>query len=401
MRRPHGSSFSSSASTVRVLYVTLFDPNDQTFGAGVRNHAIVDALAARYDLHVAVATTEAGAATWRMALADRSFTCHRLAPALTWPAAGGPRPHASELGRGAFGPAFTRLCAQLQPDILWFYQKYPLRTVGYRMPAPAVVDFDEVTWRKHWLATQVAQPAYRPYLLAKTLFNSAEDHWIAQRAQAVTLSNPGEFGWLKTRRAKVLLPNGFSFPPVFPAERRPRPRILFLGSLCYHPNIDGLNWFCREVWPQLLTQAPDAWLDVVGRYDERTAALADLPHVTRHGFVPDLAPILARSALSIAPLRIVTGTRIKILESWANGLPVVSTTAGAEGLDARHGQNVLLAESAEDFAAACVELLSNPDLGRRLAFDAFIQGQRTYDWRAITAVVDRVVQIAARDRQGS
>lgn len=263
------------------------------------------------------------------------------------------------------------------------------------MPKPAVVDFDEVTWRKHWLALWVTRPVHRPHLLAKVLFNCLEDHWIAQRAQVIALSNPDEWGWLRTRRAQVLIPNGFTFPPALPAERRRQPRILFLGSLCYHPNIDGLTWFCREVWPRILAQAPGAWLDVAGRYDERVAGLANLPHVTLHGFVPDLAPVLARSALSIAPLRIVTGTRIKILEAWANGLPVVSTTAGAEGLDARHGQNLLLADSAEDFAVACVELLTNPDQGRRLALEAFLQAKRTHDWGAIAPAVERAVQAAA------
>lgn len=146
------------------------------------------------------------------------------------------------------------------------------------------------------------------------------------------------------------------------------PELVFVGSLTYEPNIDGLEHFVAEVLPRVRAAVPDAVLRIVGQGDEpRVTALAAAPGVELVGQVPSVTPELARAAAAVVPLRFGGGTRIKILEALAHGVPVVSTTVGAEGLGVRHEEHALIADTPDDLAAACVRILRDPALGAQLA----------------------------------
>lgn len=94
------------------------------------------------------------------------------------------------------------------------------------------------------------------------------------------------------------------------------------------------------------------------------------------------------------PLRIAGGTRIKILESWAKGLPVVSTSIGCEGLGAEDGKHLLIGDTPEDFAEKCIVLLSSPILGQKLAQEAFNYGKETFDWEGLYPILDKALSLA-------
>ncbi len=145
-------------------------------------------------------------------------------------------------------------------------------------------------------------------------------------------------------------------------------QLLFIGSLHWAPNLDGLQWLLREVWPRVLEGAPHAHLTVVGRAPKE--ALPAAPHVTFEGFVEDERPAYARARAVLVPLRFGSGVRIKILTALAMRRAVVSTRLGAEGIPLRDGEQVLLADDAHAFAEATLSLLRAPDRAEAIAEQA-------------------------------
>lgn len=158
-------------------------------------------------------------------------------------------------------------------------------------------------------------------------------------------------------------------------------RVTFVGGLHWPPNAQGVRWFLKTVWPLLRRRAPGTVLTIIGRKGrEAIGATADSA-VEAPGYVDDPAPYLAQTAVFIVPLRAAGGMRVKILDAWSWGLPVVSTTLGAEGVCARHGENLLLADDPESFAAAVATLMSDAQLAGRLAAAGRRSVEQNYDWR--------------------
>jgi glycosyltransferase involved in cell wall biosynthesis len=167
----------------------------------------------------------------------------------------------------------------------------------------------------------------------------------------------------------VTVPNTYDRPatPLGRAEVPDPPVVLFQGTLSYVPNVDGARWFTSAVLPLLQQRVPGVQVRLVGTPSESVKRLHRPPAVTVVGRVDRMEDELARADLSIVPIRYGGGTRLKILESFAHRLPVVSTTMGAEGLDVVDGEHLLLADDPEGFAAASGRALSDPGLRRVLA----------------------------------
>jgi glycosyltransferase involved in cell wall biosynthesis len=168
--------------------------------------------------------------------------------------------------------------------------------------------------------------------------------------------------------------------------------ILYLGALDSHPNRDALALLLDEVFPAVLRRRPSARLLLVGRNPPdwvRTKAQA-LPNTEVHANVADVRPYLARSAVLAVPLRIGGGSRVKILEAFAAGLPVVSTRVGAEGLDVQAGRELLLEDGVEEMARALVEVLQHPAAARDRADRARRLVGACYDWEALARKLELV-----------
>jgi glycosyltransferase involved in cell wall biosynthesis len=182
----------------------------------------------------------------------------------------------------------------------------------------------------------------------------------------------------------VTVPNGVD-PQVFapgPAAMDV-PDVVFLATMHYDPNADGACWFVREVWPRLRAIHPDLRLSLVGgRPPARVQALAG-DGVSLHPMVPSVLPYYRGARLSVVPLRSGSGTRIKILEAAAVGTPQVSTSLGAEGLAVRHGEHLLIADGAETFAQACLDVLGDPTAAAARAERARELVQDTYAWDSV------------------
>jgi polysaccharide biosynthesis protein PslH len=160
-----------------------------------------------------------------------------------------------------------------------------------------------------------------------------------------------------------------------------RRRVLFVGAMDYHANIEGAIFFARDVWPELAKSLPDAVFTIVGRNPAATVrSLADGERIEVTGTVPDVRPYYRDAWLAVVPLRVGGGTRLKILEAMAAGVPVISTALGAEGLSAKPGQDYLLADSAAEMAHAALTLARDPAHHARIAAAGRELARSRYDW---------------------
>ena len=175
--------------------------------------------------------------------------------------------------------------------------------------------------------------------------------------------------------------------------RRPDPKqILFLGSLDWRPNLDAIDVLLARVMPQVIAAEPDARLSIVGR-NPPPALIRRLrreSNVELHADVDDVRPYLARSALMAVPLRIGGGSRLKILEAIASGLPVVSTRIGCEGLIFEHGRDLSVVENEDQMAAAIVETIRNPTRAAEMVRSGRNVIDAHYDW---SRLADRLEQV--------
>lgn len=158
-------------------------------------------------------------------------------------------------------------------------------------------------------------------------------------------------------------------------------KIVFVGAMDYHPNEDAVTWFASEMWPGIRRRFPDMRFLIVGRKPTAAvSALAAQPGIEVLGTVPDVRPYYAGALAVVVPLRWGSGTRLKILEAMAAGVPVVSTTLGAEGLETRHGEEILIADSAAEMQKAIVAVHEDAGLRERLISRGRERVRCTYDW---------------------
>jgi sugar transferase (PEP-CTERM/EpsH1 system associated) len=158
---------------------------------------------------------------------------------------------------------------------------------------------------------------------------------------------------------------------------------IFIGSLEYKPNVDGICWFCREVWPEVHRRLPRATLSLVGRRPARAVRrLEGMPGIVLVGQVPDVRPYLSRAAVSIVPLRIARGIQLKMLESLAMGKATIATPMAIEGLGLEPGVHVLAASSPAEWVEALVRLLQSPDLRARIGSSGRHFVEQNHDWDA-------------------
>jgi glycosyltransferase involved in cell wall biosynthesis len=176
------------------------------------------------------------------------------------------------------------------------------------------------------------------------------------------------------------------------------PRILHLGTMFWPPNIEGVLWFAQAILPHVLHEVPNARFTIAGKnpppevqaLGEAASPLAS--HIEVTGFVPDPEILLATSRVFVVPLLAGGGMRVKILDGWQWGLPIVSTTIGAEGILTEPGANILLADEPEAFAAAVVRVLQNDELACRLRENGRAWVERHYNWREVYQRVDEVYE---------
>jgi len=259
---------------------------------------------------------------------------------------------------------------------------------GYRLPSEVKIIVDQ-----HNIEHELLQRTYeREVAWSRKWYNWLESRLLkpieierCRRADVVLVTSQREFFLLKNmllRNVIKVVPNGVDID-IFQntSPRETSNQIVFTGAMDYYPNIDAVLFFAEQCWPLIQTQVPGANWQIVGRNPPPEVwKLAQLPGVTVTGSVPDVRPYLAASAVAIAPLRIGSGTRLKILEALAMQKAVVSTGIGCEGLSVESGKHLMIADQPEAFVQAIMELLSNPVLRVALGSAGRALVEADYSW---------------------
>lgn len=200
-----------------------------------------------------------------------------------------------------------------------------------------------------------------------------------------------------------VIPNGVDCQKFFfkgaTAEEESN-RIVFTGNFGYPPNRRSMLFFLKNVLPLVRNQFPSVRLAVVGNEVERLGDLLGSPGVEGMGFVPDLRSHIARAAISVVPIRVGAGVPNKLLEAFATGTAVVATPMACGDLPVQHGEHLLLADAARDFADATVRLLRNPELRLQLAFRARRLVETQYSLQAMSQKLEEILLRTIRSEPG-
>jgi polysaccharide biosynthesis protein PslH len=185
-------------------------------------------------------------------------------------------------------------------------------------------------------------------------------------------------------------------------QSSPRAKILiFTASFSYAPNVTAAHWLIDEIFPQVQALHPDSQLFLVGASPSPSMEAAAMHNSNIHipGRVPDMRPYLAQSTIAIVPLKQGGGTRLKILEAFASRLPVISTTKGAEGINAEPNRHLMLGDTTAELVAAIDQLWRSPTIADAIADAAYDLVEQDYSWGAITQRLAQLIQPSGRSAQ--
>ena len=297
-------------------------------------------------------------------------------------------------------------------DLVWFERAATFDLVGRPHLGPTIVDLVDLEDTKARLRARIikAQLPRRKGVaslrqtaaLAQARVNARDwrafQHSVAREVDRVVLSSDLDVRQSGLGNA-VVVPNTYERPEraAGHVEVGKPPVILFQATFDYAPNMDAVDWLVDEVAPRIRARVPEIEIRLVGK---------PVPGVTRRhwpaavtvvGVVPAMEQELARADLAVVPIRFGSGTRLKILESFAHRVPVVSTTIGAEGLDVEEGVHLLLADDPDTFARACERLLTEPDLRKRLVDAAQERYLERYECSAASDSIHVLVREVAGD----
>lgn len=183
-----------------------------------------------------------------------------------------------------------------------------------------------------------------------------------------------------------VVPNAIRIPKE--QELTDTPTLMFLGTMTYQPNVVAADYLIKHIWPTIISAIPDARLFIAGSKPELLSSFAGNPAgVEFLGFVDDLEKLYSTTKVVCCPILSGGGTRIKILEAAAYGKPVVSTTIGAEGIGLKEGEEILMRDDPRSFADACIQLLTNTDVARKMGHSIRSAIAEKYDIDAVSRTI--------------
>lgn len=278
----------------------------------------------------------------------------------------------------------------------------PACNVPKNLPVPVVLfqhNVEAEIWRRHYeVAKHPVKRAYFKNQYKRMLRFEKEacnrfDHVIAVSEQDAELMKK-DYGATRVTAQPTGVDIDF-FKPQPDAKRVPN-ELVFLGSMDWLPNEDGVGWFADEIFGKLKAKCPEAKLKIVGRNPSaKVKKLAEIPGIEVTGTVPDVREYLAKSAALVVPLRIGGGTRLKIYEAMAMGIPVVSTTVGAEGLPLEPNEHFLKADDPESFAEACAKVIKDPAAAAAMGTRGADYVRARFGWDGVAAQFAEVCRRAA------
>ena len=408
-----------------VLVVSPMAPSPPRFGAQARTHGLLSNLAKSHELAALVLhdndeTPRASGPAMQSYCREVTFVRNphvasgwrrRALQARSWLSRQSYQRHLFAVP--AFQAALDQVLGSRRFDVIFvclpYLAHYRLRRSPPGTVAPAVViDSHDIGYD---LARQVAASRAPLGQRVHASFNwpklAREELAAYNTADGVCVCSVADQKRLATdapSATTVVIPNAADVEHLQPRRSDPAPdgrTVLFFGLLATVPNVDGVRYFLREIWPLIIAARPDARFVVIGA-DPAPAILAHAgPGVTIVGPVDDLRPHLSAASVVVVPLRLGSGTRLKILEAWAMARPVVSTSLGAEGLGAMPGRHLLIADDPRDFARSVLRVLGEPGLAGELGRAGRALVTERYSWGAAAGTLDVFFRRVLARRDGS
>lgn len=295
-----------------------------------------------------------------------------------------------EYGDQRFGQELRQAVARTQPDMIHLDSLDLYRWIPSLPEIPTACTHHSVESELLRLeADHSPNPVVRGYIRHQANLVEKVERRLCARLDLNVMTSELDAQRLRTLAAgaqTTVIPNGVDvdfFRPSLPDLVVPG-RVAFLGPTYMFPNRDAIDSFLADSWPLVRKDSSGSTLHLIGKNSiEEKARFESHPGVTCNGHVPDVRPHFAEAAVSIVPIRIGGGTRLKILDSWSMGKAVVSTSVGCEGLKTLDGHNILIRDDPKDFAAAVVQVLRDRDLRVRLGREARKTAEDHYAWRVI------------------
>ena len=401
---------------MKILWVNSLFLHPTTKGGQIRTLEMLRWLSRQHEIHY-VAGDEPDSAE---GLVRSGEYCARAFPvAQRVPGKRSPR-FAVEVAAGLFSPVpvsirmrrSARMYGTVRELLRW--ESYDALVCDFLTPAINLPDLgrwilfqhnvETMIWRR--AAERARHPLSRAYfaLQARRMFE--HERRICRAVRHVVAVSETDAAWMRENfgvAAVSSVPTGVDVEYFArPASTEPVADLVFVGSMDWLANIDGVTWFLREVLPLIRARRPRTSVAIVGRNPSaeirRWAERDPLLRVT--GTVPDVRPYFWGAPVSIVPLRIGGGTRLKIFEAMAAGAAVVSTAIGAEGLEVRPGVDLRLADGSEDFARHCLELLGDREASDRMAAAARAHVTARFSWSSVAAQFQEILSAAAASGVG-
>jgi len=281
-------------------------------------------------------------------------------------------------------------------DLVWVERLISIGLLPANMGCRVILDLDDVQYRKLGHRLRRTAPGLR------TMLDLVEFLKLRRLERRLVRHGPHEYVVCSALDKQILggdgrvwiVPNGIEMPtePAWRPSEAEDPSFVFVGAMSTEANADAVQFFARQIFPRIRRTLPRARTLIVGsRPTPEVLALHDGHSVVVTGTVPAVEPFLQHATMSVVPIRFGGGTRIKILEALAHGVPVVSTRIGAEGLEVEDGRHLLLADSPDDFADACISLSRDGARRAALSREGIKLARERYDWQVIEQQIQQVV----------
>ncbi len=279
-----------------------------------------------------------------------------------------------------------------QHDLVWVHT---IRTAHwfriYRWPH-SVLDVDDLPSRGLFSLARSGDGLVERLLdLRRAWIWRRRERLFPERFDLLTVCSEDDRRYLGSPERTYVIPNGSHRQTVRRQATSGVPRLGLIGNCTFKPNKEGLKWFIRDVWPRIKREIPRTQLRLVGRGSE--GFFNELgPDTIGLGWLEDPGDEITSWSAMVVPIKTGSGTRVKVAEGFARCCPVVATTLGAFGYDVHDGEEILLADRADEFASACIRLLRDPQLGKDLADRAQKRFLERWVWDSFESTVGTVVR---------